>query len=151
MQVSGIPLNTQSSINRNLTLDNLKSQFAKYTSILGSPLKKAFTNTGLSSDFSRLARRLLNKSIGLVLGGGGARGIAQIGILKAFEEAGIPIDMVGGTSIGSMVGGLYSREVDVLGVMARAKGFSGRMTSKLRTLMDLTYPVTSWFTGNLIN
>jgi len=46
--------------------------------------------------------------VALVLSGGGARGLAQIGVLKIFEEENIPIDMIVGTSIGSMIGGLYS-------------------------------------------
>lgn len=46
--------------------------------------------------------------VGLVLGGGGAKGAAEVGVLKAIEESGIPIDYVAGTSIGSIVGGLYS-------------------------------------------
>ena len=51
----------------------------------------------------RLARRLAGCSIGLVLGGGGARGFAQIGVVRALREMGIPIDRVGGTSIGSII------------------------------------------------
>ena len=46
--------------------------------------------------------------IGLVLSGGGAKGAAHIGVLKYIEEAGIPIDYVAGTSMGSIVGGLYA-------------------------------------------
>ncbi|MBL0175693.1 MAG: patatin-like phospholipase family protein [Ignavibacteria bacterium] len=46
--------------------------------------------------------------IGLVLSGGGARGLAQIGVLRALEEAGIIPDFVSGTSIGSIIGGLYA-------------------------------------------
>ena len=46
--------------------------------------------------------------VALVLGGGGAKGAATVGVLKAVEESGVPIDMVVGTSIGSIVGGLYS-------------------------------------------
>lgn len=46
--------------------------------------------------------------IGLVLGGGGAKGAAEVGVLKVIEEAGVPIDYIAGTSIGSIVGGLYS-------------------------------------------
>lgn len=46
--------------------------------------------------------------VGLVLGGGGAKGAAEVGVLKAIEKAGIPIDYIAGTSIGSIVGGLYS-------------------------------------------
>jgi len=46
--------------------------------------------------------------IGLVLSGGGAKGFAHVGALKVIEEAGIPIDYITGTSIGSIVGGLYA-------------------------------------------
>ncbi|MBQ4230516.1 MAG: patatin-like phospholipase family protein [Salinivirgaceae bacterium] len=46
--------------------------------------------------------------VGLVLGGGGAKGAAEVGVLKVIEEAGIPIDYIAGTSIGSIVGALYS-------------------------------------------
>jgi len=47
-------------------------------------------------------------AVGLVLSGGGARGIAHIGVLKAFEETGLPVDLIVGTSIGSVAGGLYA-------------------------------------------
>src|ERR1035437_521763 len=47
-------------------------------------------------------------TIALALSGGGARGFAQIGVLKAFEEFGIPFDIIVGTSIGSVIGGLYA-------------------------------------------
>jgi len=46
--------------------------------------------------------------IGLVLSGGGAKGFAHVGVLKVIEEAGIPIDYITGTSVGSIVGGLYA-------------------------------------------
>ncbi|MER3524081.1 MAG: hypothetical protein C4326_08430 [Ignavibacteria bacterium] len=46
--------------------------------------------------------------IGLVLSGGGARGVAQIGVLKALEEYNIPIDFISATSIGAIIGGLYA-------------------------------------------
>ena len=46
--------------------------------------------------------------IGLVLGGGGAKGAAEIGVLKALEEEGLEFDYIAGTSIGSILGGLYS-------------------------------------------
>ena len=48
------------------------------------------------------------KKVGLVLSGGGATGAAHIGVLKVLEEAGIPIDYSAGTSMGSIVGGLYA-------------------------------------------
>ncbi len=46
--------------------------------------------------------------IGLVLGGGGARGAAHIGVIKMLEELKIPVDYVAGTSKGALVGGLYA-------------------------------------------
>ncbi len=55
----------------------------------------------------------IRPKIGLALGGGGARGLAHIGVLKALEEAKIPIDMIAGTSIGSVIGGLYVSNVEL--------------------------------------
>ena len=46
--------------------------------------------------------------VGVVLGGGGAKGAAHIGVLKYIEEMGIPVDYVAGTSMGSIIGGLYA-------------------------------------------
>lgn len=46
--------------------------------------------------------------VALVLGGGGAKGAAEVGVLKYIEKSGLPIDMIVGTSIGSVLGGLYS-------------------------------------------
>ena len=46
--------------------------------------------------------------VGLVLSGGGAKGAAHIGVLKYLEEAGIPIDYIAGTSMGSIVGGMHA-------------------------------------------
>lgn len=48
------------------------------------------------------------KKVGVVLSGGGAKGVAHIGVLKVLERAGIPIDIITGTSMGSIVGGLYA-------------------------------------------
>ncbi|HWR01011.1 MAG TPA: BamA/TamA family outer membrane protein [Chlorobaculum sp.] len=54
------------------------------------------------------AMRPLRKTVGLALSGGGANGITQIGVLKALEEENIPIDFIAGTSMGALIGGLYS-------------------------------------------
>lgn len=132
---------------KQLTLLDLKDHFQSYMSSDAAPL----IVSGHRSDFSRLARRLLSKSIGLVLGGGGARGLAHVGIIRAFEEVGIPFDMVGGTSIGAFVGALYSRNQSHVSIWGRAKMVSLRMISPWRSLIDLTYPVTSLFTGHEFN
>lgn len=52
------------------------------------------------------------KKVGLALGGGGARGLAHIGVLKVLEEYNIPIDMISGTSIGAVVGALYCSDLN---------------------------------------
>ncbi len=54
------------------------------------------------------AMRPARKTIGVALSGGGANGLAQIGVLKAFDEAGISVDYIAGTSMGAIIGGLYS-------------------------------------------
>jgi lysophospholipid hydrolase len=122
---------------------NVKDQIKEY---YGQKRKTVSPN----NDFARLARRLCGKSVALVLGGGGSKGCAHIGIIQAMEEAGIPIDIIGGTSIGSFVGSLYARNMDLVSVIARTKLFAGRMSSVWRQLMDLTYPLTAWFTGIVI-
>ena len=48
------------------------------------------------------------QGVGLVLSGGGAKGLSHIGVIKALEENNIPIDYIGGTSIGAIIGGLYA-------------------------------------------
>ncbi|XP_069557612.1 patatin-like phospholipase domain-containing protein 7 [Brachyistius frenatus] len=103
------------------------------------------------SDFSRLARILTGNTIALVLGGGGARGCSQVGILRALNEAGIPVDMVGGTSIGSFMGALYAEEKSNSRMRVRAREWAMDMTSYFKKILDLTYPVTSMFSGASFN
>lgn len=105
----------------------------------------------INSDFSRLARVVTGQTVGLVLGGGGARGCSHVGIIRALLEAGIPIDHVGGVSIGSLIGGLYTRERDLTEVTVKARDFAGKVGQVWRWLMDLTLPVTSYFKGYQFN
>ncbi|KKA29893.1 hypothetical protein TD95_001491 [Thielaviopsis punctulata] len=129
----------------------IQAEIQKYTSRKLRPGQYYAPELPSKGDFNRLARRLCGKSIGLVLGGGGARGIAQIGIIRALEEAGIPVDVVGGTSIGSFVGALYARHADVVPMFGLAKKFAGRMASMWRFALDLTYPSASYTTGHEFN
>ncbi len=64
--------------------------------------------------------------VGLVLSGGGARGFAHIGALQVLEQAGVRVDYIGGTSMGSIVGGLYAAgySADTLAAMLRATDIS---------------------------
>ena len=129
----------------------IQAEIQKYTSrrVRQTPLYSA--ETPFKGDLHRLARRLCGRSVGLVLGGGGARGITQVGIIRALEEAGIPIDIIGGTSIGAFIGGLYARDADVVPMYGRAKKFAGRMGSMWRFALDLTYPTASYTTGHEFN
>jgi NTE family protein/lysophospholipid hydrolase len=64
---------------------------------------------GVESDYGRLSRFLTGDATGIVLGGGGARGFAHLGVIRALEEAGIPIDIIGGNSMGALIGAQYAR------------------------------------------
>ncbi|XP_026866437.2 patatin-like phospholipase domain-containing protein 7 [Electrophorus electricus] len=103
------------------------------------------------SDFSRLARVLTGNAIALVLGGGGARGCSQVGIIRALCEAGIPVDLVGGTSIGSLMGALFAEERNHSRLRVRAREWATEFGSVFKRILDLTYPVTSMFTGASFN
>lgn len=127
------------------TVENFSSRFKGSKSRYYNP---AHT---YKNDFLRLARILSGQAVGLVLGGGGARGISHLGVLQAIEEQGIPIDVVGGTSIGSFIGGLYAKDYEIVSIYGRIKNFSGRVSSLWRMITDLTWPVTSYTTGHEFN
>ena len=81
------------------------------------------TVTQVCAQYSPQPKR---KKVAVVLSGGGAKGVAHIGALKVIEEAGIPIDIITGTSMGSIVGGLYSigYRADVLDSIVRAQDWN---------------------------
>jgi len=83
------------------------------------------------------------QKVGLVLSGGGAPGIAHIGILKALEENNIPVDYIAGTSIGAIVGGMYAMGMspDEMVEMIKSADFKRWMTGE-------TAPEESWYYQN---
>jgi len=91
-------------------------------------------------DLNRLVRRLTGRGIGVVLGGGGARGFAHFGVLRALSEAGIPIDIIGGASAGSFVAALYAMGLDYKGMLEINKA----IFRKPGKLFDLTLPIVSF-------
>lgn len=95
--------------------------------------------TDAPADFDRLARILAGKAIGLVLGGGGARGYAHIGVIKALTEKRIPIDMVGGVSVGALIAGMYAMEWGWETIRERIKAIL--IEGKVRN--DMTLPIIS--------
>ncbi|XP_045509530.1 neuropathy target esterase sws isoform X5 [Colias croceus] len=113
--------------------------------------KVLMSEASVHSDFSRLARWLTGTSVGLVLGGGGARGAAHVGMVRAIQEAGIPIDMVGGVSIGAFMGALWCMDRNITNITQKAREWSQRMTQWGKQLLDLTYPATSMFSGKQFN
>lgn len=73
----------------------------------------------LAADAARAARRLAGRSVGVVLSGGGARGLAHLGVLAALAEAGVVVDRIGGTSMGAFVAGLAACGLDGADVCRR--------------------------------
>jgi predicted acylesterase/phospholipase RssA/CRP-like cAMP-binding protein len=95
-----------------------------------------------ADDYARLARFLCNRSVGLVLGGGFARGLGHIGVIRAMRQLDIPIDMVGGTSMGAIIAAQCAIEWDwpqMLDVSMR------RSAASLKG--DFTLPLVSLMTG----
>jgi predicted acylesterase/phospholipase RssA len=79
--------------------------------------------------------------VGVVLSGGGARGLAHVGALQALEHCGVSVDLIAGTSIGAAVAGQWAMSLDIQGLLEIAQDFS-RSFGK-RFLRDLTFPAVS--------
>uniref|UniRef100_A0A665X4J8 lysophospholipase n=1 Tax=Echeneis naucrates TaxID=173247 RepID=A0A665X4J8_ECHNA len=146
-------LNMRSWISRHLHLSCPRRVFSKRSlpKLLELYQRVSEKPTDRHSDFSRLARVLTGNAIALILGGGGARGCSQVGIMRAVCEAGIPVDLIGGTSIGSLMGALYAEDRSHSRMRIRAKEWAMQMTSVFQKVLDLTYPVTSMFSGAAFN
>lgn len=97
---------------------------------------------GHEPDLARLARHLMGRSVGLALGGGGARAFAQVGVLHALNEANLPVDTVAGTSMGGVIGALIARGLDHRQVLEAV-----RELVAMRPFSGLTLPVTSLLSG----
>ncbi|XP_018493909.1 patatin-like phospholipase domain-containing protein 7 [Galendromus occidentalis] len=128
-----------------------KRIFTKRSKLQEIYRKLESTPCNIHSDFSRLARFLTGTSIGLVLGGGGARGCSHVGMIKAITEAGIPIDMVGGVSIGAFMSALWAQELDMTSFTQKARDWAYQTVSPWQQVFDITYPITAWFTGKAFN
>jgi len=91
------------------------------------------------ADFARLARFLTGNAIGTVLGGGGARGFAHLGVIRALREAGIPLDLIGGTSMGALIAAQPALGWDDATMLEmNRKSF---VDTKPVTLRDYTLPI----------
>jgi NTE family protein len=98
---------------------------------------------GNTADIKRLARFVSGNAVNIVLAGGGARGFAHIGVLKALHEAGVPFDYIGGTSMGGIVAAGMAMEWDIAELTARVRdAFVDN-----RPLSDLTVPLIALYRG----
>jgi NTE family protein len=100
-----------------------------------------------AGDISRVARLLTGRGVGLVLAGGGARGFAHIGVVKALRENGIPIDLVGGTSMGAILGAGVAQLWSVEELKER---FYAAFV-KGKPLRDYTLPFVSLVSGRKVS
>lgn len=98
---------------------------------------------GHPDEVGRIARMLTGEAIGLVLGGGAARGFAEIGVYRALREANVPIDWVGGTSIGGIIGAAIAldRGPDYVTEISREAFVEGKPFG------DYTLPIFSLLRG----
>ena len=98
---------------------------------------------GVTADFERLVRIIDGSALGMVLGGGAARGFAHLGVYKAMTEAGLAVDWVGGSSIGSVMGAAIALDLppDEAIRRARAAFVDGKPFG------DMTLPVISLLRG----
>ena len=79
---------------------------------------------GHAGDYDRLVRFLTGTAVGVVLGGGGARGFAHLGVLRALHESGIPVDLVGGNSMGALIGAQYACDIPLDEIRVRTQKFA---------------------------
>jgi len=92
------------------------------------------------ADAARLGRILAGTALGLVLGGGGARGFAHLGVFRALEELDVPIDMIGGASIGAPIAQGPAQGINAAESLSLVQdGF--------RSLLDYTLPLTALLAG----
>jgi lysophospholipid hydrolase len=101
--------------------------------------------------YARLARYLADRAYALVLSGGGARGLAHLGVMRAMFEEGVPIDYIGGTSQGSFMAAIYSIYEDLKEVEDSTRVLCKGLGNIWNLLMDATFPSVSYFSGKTLN
>ncbi len=103
-----------------------------------------------NSDYQRLLRFFSGNAIGLVLGGGGARGWLHIGVLKALHESKIPIDAIGGTSIGALVGACYLSSLGNFDDLLTKFKYINLKSGPPFSIKDFTFPMISFLNSGRI-
>ncbi len=101
---------------------------------------------------ARLGRYLTGTQVGIAFGGGGCRGFSHAAIIRRIRnELDIPIDVVCGTSIGAVAGAHYAMTKSVQAVEDGLRRWAAGMASLSLMAADLTFPVTSIFSGKVYN
>jgi NTE family protein len=100
-------------------------------------------------DVDRLARMLTGRAIGVVFSGGAAKGGGHIGVIRALREAGIPIDLVGGASIGALVAGAVAQDWDPVTFFDRYRHF-GSLLHARNPVGDYTIPIVALARGHRV-
>ena len=97
------------------------------------PVADSLAITKMRARMDSIRRTEHRPTVAVILAGGGARGMAHLGVLKYMEEQGIPVDMVGGTSMGGLVSGLYAMGYDAgyLDSLVRAIDWTVLMSDKV--------------------
>ena len=98
---------------------------------------------GVAGDLARFARHVSGSSVGLVLGGGGARGFGHIGVIRAMHELSIPIDTLGGSSMGAIIAG----QCAMGWTWEQMLDHNERLWSARRPHWEATVPTVSLFSG----
>lgn len=98
---------------------------------------RAHPTTPAGPSLARLARKIVGGSVGLALGGGAAFGICHIGVFKVLEDAGIPIDLLAGCSMGSIVAIGYAAGIRADRMLELARTHGTKLTT-LSALFDVT-------------
>jgi NTE family protein len=91
-----------------------------------------------NTHINRKARELSGVQVGLALGGGAALGLAQIGIMKVFEEEGLHLDIISGTSIGAVIGAFWASGLGYKGILPLLNEIDSIF--KMFKLIDLSFP-----------
>ncbi|MGQ0383463.1 MAG: patatin-like phospholipase family protein [Gammaproteobacteria bacterium] len=99
------------------------------------------------ADFERVARLLTGRAIGLVLSGGGARGFAHLGVVRALREHDVPIDLVGGTSMGGILAAGVAADWTDAELVERFR----RCFVDTNPLADFTLPLVSLVAGRKVS
>jgi predicted acylesterase/phospholipase RssA/CRP-like cAMP-binding protein len=100
-----------------------------------------------SADMARLARHLTGRAIGVVLGSGGARCFAHLGVLRALQEAAIPVDAIGGVSIGALIAAQMAQGGELQALLGQMRA----LACNARGLLGYTVPLVSLFNASRLD